>query len=140
MLILEGRVRDLLNSNLSYRHKMNYSYINNVQQAEACPPVMQRWMPTTQNPYPMNFVQAPSPTHQVLVQYNGQSYLQGLSINKGPVMYPTREVNCNPVNAWEHKHTTRPKCCPAVVYPTTHSIPGPYLQSYIALPRRQYPY
>ncbi len=27
-----------------------------------------------------------------------------------------------------------------IVYPTTHSIPGPYLQSYINLPRRTYMY
>jgi len=27
-----------------------------------------------------------------------------------------------------------------IVYPTTHSIPGPYLQSYMNLPGRRYPY
>ena len=28
----------------------------------------------------------------------------------------------------------------AITYPTTHSIPGPYLQSYINLPNRSYSY
>lgn len=102
----------------------------------------QRWVPTPQNPYPMNFVQAASPDNQVIVNYGGKSYTQGLSTVTGPIMFPYRERNCNPINGWERKHTRFAGCNrnPAIMYPTTHSIPGPYLQSYIALPRRMYPY
>ena len=84
-----------------------------------------------QNPY--SFVQAPSSSHQVNVYYNGKQYLQGLSPNVGPIMFPKREVTSHPRNAWEHKHCK-------IAYPTTHSIPGPYLQSYINLPGKTYMY
>lgn len=67
------------------------------------------------NQYPMNFVQAPSVNHQIVVYYKGSPHLQGLSTNKGPVMYP-----------YPKTHLSGP-----ITYPTTHSIPGPYLQSYI---------
>ena len=93
------------------------------------------WSATATHPYPMNFVQAPSASNQILVTYNGKPQLQGLSANHGPVMFPLREITSCPTNSYERKHTiyTTP-------YPTTHSIPGPYLQSYIALPNRMYPY
>ena len=94
----------------------------------------------TPKAYPMNFVQAPSPTHQIMVYYNGKPQLQGLSTNKGPVMYPLRETNCNPKNGYERKHTIYPMRNSAIMYPTTHSVPGPYLQSYIALPNKMYTY
>ena len=42
-------------------------------------------------PYPMNFVQAPSYYDQDLVMYRSNPYLQGLSIYYGPVMYPIRQ-------------------------------------------------
>jgi hypothetical protein len=104
------------------------------------PDPTQRWMPSLQHPFPMNFVQAPSASHQVLVYYNGKPQLQGLSTNKGPVMFPLREVNCHPKNSWERKHTICPFKNNAIVYPTTHSVPGPFLQSYIALPNKMYAY
>jgi len=100
----------------------------------------QKWIPTQKHPYPMNFVQAPSPKHQINVFYNGKPQLQGLSTVTGPIMYPLREVCANPKNGWERKHTIYPKQNSAIVYPTTHSIPGPFLQSYIALPNKMYPY
>jgi hypothetical protein len=97
-------------------------------------------MPTAQHPYPMNFVQAPSQSNQLLIYYNGKPQLQGLSTSKGPVMYPQKEVNCSPSNSWERKHSFCPRKNTAIQYPTTHSIPGPYLQSYIALPNKMYGY
>lgn len=106
----------------------------------AYPDNVQRWMPSLEHPYPMNFVQAPSPTNQLLVSYQGQPNLQGLSIVKGPVMFPLRERNCHPRNTWERKHTFCPFGQNKIAYPTTHSVPGPFLQSYIALPRRMYMY
>ena len=102
-------------------------------------PLQGRWMPSSQHPYPMNFVQAPSPSNQALVYYRGKPYLQGLSTAGGPIMFPQREINSDPKNGWERKHTIYPRNS-AIVYPTTHSIPGPFLQSYIALPRQMYPY
>lgn len=86
-----------------------------------CP--VQRWMPTLQHPYPMNFVQAPSASHQILVNYNGTPQLQGLSVNTGPVMYPVPQSTVI---------INRSGKSP-IAYPTTHSIPGPYLRSYINL-------
>ncbi len=129
---------------------------NNIETPKTYPDPTQRWMPSLQHPYPMNFVQAPSPTNQVLVYYNGKPQLQGLSTVKGPVMYHTRQINCksipdlttgnglsprwgNPKNSWERKHAVCPRNN-AIMYPTTHSIPGPYLQSYIAIPNRMYMY
>jgi len=106
----------------------------------------QRWMPTTANPYPMNFVQAPSLSNQVLVRYQNQPFTQGLSTILGPQMFPFYERNCNPRNAWERKYTSLVGCNRdrpnpnAIAYPTTHSIPGPLLQSYIRLPYRMYSY
>lgn len=52
------------------------------------PTHVQKWSAGLYNPYPMNFVQAPSYDHQVIVKYRGEPYLQGLSTIKGPVMYP----------------------------------------------------
>ncbi len=94
------------------------------------------WMPTTQHPYPMNFVQAPSKSNQLLIYYNGKPQLQGLNTASGPFMYPIKEDTVR-------SNTTKNKIIPkksAIQYPTTHSIPGPCLQSYIALPKRMYPY
>lgn len=82
--------------------------INNINNPKKYPDIEQKWKPNSKQPYPMNFVQAPSSTNQVLVYYNGKPCLQGLSTNKGPIMYPT-----------------------------THSIAGPYLQSYININHRK---
>lgn len=134
------------------------SYLNGdyIEKPMLAPAYQQRWMPSTQHPYPMNFVQAPSPTNQTLVYYNGKPCsggqpevglspyrgkpcLQGLSTSSGPIMFPSRESSSNPKNSWERKHQGY-YGNPAIMYPTNSSIPGPFLQSYIALPNRQYPY
>ena len=107
---------------------------NCVEHPQLQPPYTQRWMPTKEHPYPMNFVQAPSAQHQILVTQGGRPMYQGLSIVKGPVSYPAKVLhNRGPVNSYERKHS-------AIVYPTTHSIPGPYLQSFIRLPNKMYMY
>lgn len=79
----------------------------------------------------MSFTQAPSIQHQKLVLCQDKPHLQTLSPTLGPVLFPLREINSNPKNGWERKHTA---------YPTSHSVPGPYLQSYIALPNKMYYY
>lgn len=75
------------------------------------PPSMQSYVSSPNYPYPMNFTQAPSFDHQVLVNYDGRPMLQGLNINSGPFMFPLRQ--------------------PQIAYPLTHSIPDPYQQSFI---------
>lgn len=62
------------------------------------PQHVQKWNPTSQNPYPMNFVQAPSSEHQIMVTFNGQPYLQGLSTVRGPFMFPIRNQCPVPTN------------------------------------------
>ena len=116
-----------------------------IEQPQRCPNNLQRWMPSTYQPYPMNFNQAPSNQHQILVKYQGQPFLQGLSPNTGPYLYqskiqskhqsqPHGEDTC----VINKQHTPKSS---AIMYPTTHSIPGPYLQSYINIPHgRSYPY
>ncbi|BCS82903.1 hypothetical protein QLL95_gp1220 [Cotonvirus japonicus] len=99
----------------------------------------QKWHPSPLNPYPNRFTQAPSPNHQILVYFNGKPQLQTLSPTQGPVSFASREISTNPQNSWERKHTIYPKNN-AIVYPTTHSIPGPYLRSYIMLPKKTYMY
>lgn len=96
------------------------------------PQSVQHWIPTLQNPYPMNFIQAPSVDHQIFVNYKNGAFLQGLHPVKGPIMFPLNSWNSQPKTAWEMKHT--------IPYPITHSIPGPYLQSYIYLPNKIYTY
>jgi hypothetical protein len=89
----------------------------------------------------MNFVKAPSPTQQLLVSYDGKPFYQGLDVVRGPLMFPPMEYNLNPINGWERKYTLFPYPNEnPIMYPTTHSVPGPYLQSYIYLPRQTYPY
>lgn len=96
----------------------------------------QQWQPTLKNPRPNNFTQAPSPNHQLRVYYNGKPQLQTLSPSQGPQMFPIREINENPTNSYDRKHSIYPHKSNAIVYPTTHSIPGPYLQSYIRMPNK----
>lgn len=62
----------------------------------------------------VNIVQMNNPT----IILNGNPYSQKLSVNIGPYMISLND-NTN-------KHQTY-----QIVYPTTHSIPGPYLRSYI---------
>ena len=54
---------------------------------------MPQWRPTANNPYPMNFMQAPSPQHQLAANYGGRPQLQGLSVNQGPQMYPQMQMH-----------------------------------------------
>lgn len=62
------------------------------------PQQIQLYRGTPQNPYPMNFMQAPSFDHQVLVDYRGQAMLQGLSTVRGPFMFPVRNPYGNRCN------------------------------------------
>lgn len=73
-----------------------------------------------------NKVSRKTPNKTTII-YNGKPYEQTLSINKGPII--------RPINKYTSGSITNPIC-----YPTTHSIPGPFLQSYIALPNRVFPY
>jgi hypothetical protein len=96
------------------------------------------WTPTVQHPYPMNFIQAPSSTHQILVHYEGKPHLQGLSVNTGPIMFPVDTQSCSYRGA---DYIPRyPKSKSVIAYPTSHSIPGPLLRSYIHLPNHMYMY
>lgn len=92
-----------------------------------------RYIPNTDNPYPIarsrntlndNYpmsVSNPAPLNKtVIVTYNGQPYRQTLSQN-GPYMYQSDTPS------YRYKSS-------CICYPTTHSIPGPYLQSYINMP------
>lgn len=109
------------------------AFDNCVAMPHLAPPERQRWMPTTDNPYPSTVAYAKSPRHQVNVTY-GRPMHHGLSHSSGPFMYPAKvEYNRGPINSYERKHAT-------IAYPTTHSIPGPALQSYIALPKKIYMY
>jgi hypothetical protein len=89
------------------RRYPNYSQVNPVRYPES----VQIWHSTPSNPWPMNFVQAPSFSNQVLVSYKGQPNLQGLSTVKGPIMFPVKQI----------------------AYPVDHSIPDPFNQHYINL-------
>jgi hypothetical protein len=73
---------------------------------------VRRWRGTFTNPYPMNFMQAPSIEHQNIVMYRDQPMLQGLSVYRGPFMFPMGDPYC---------------------YPPTSSVPDPNLRSYLAL-------
>lgn len=74
------------------------------------PDFAQQFQGTIGNPYPMNFMQAPSFGHQVLVSYGGRPMLQGLSCVRGPFMFPVRSP---------------------VVYPLTHSVLSPYQRGFL---------
>nr|URM62401.1 hypothetical protein [Mimivirus sp.] len=87
------------------------SYLNQIHNTVIEPEISpyQKWKPTKLYPYPNNFTQAPSREHQIMVYYNGKPQLQTLSPNTGPIMFPEREINANPINGWERKHTIYPK-------------------------------
>jgi hypothetical protein len=63
-------------------------------------------------PYPMTFMQAPAFDRQILVDYGGQTALQGLSTIRGPFMFPVRNQ---------------------IMYPRTHSIPDQFQRTFINL-------
>lgn len=79
------------------------------------PQNIQIWQPTPQYPYPMNFVQAPSFSNQILIDYQGQPMLQGLSMVRGPVMFPIRNQ---------------------IAYPRSHSTLSPLDRSYLSYQTR----
>lgn len=72
--------------------------------------------------------QIASPPHQTNIYYNGKPQYE-TNVKRGSLascltLSPERQVKQNN----------------AIVYPTTHSIPGPYLQSYIRSPNKMYMY
>lgn len=71
---------------------------------------------------------------------NNKPYVQRLSPNIGPYMYCTGKVSGPNPTGSNPKHALFMPTS-AIMYPTTHSIPGPFLQSYIKMPRYKcYPY
>ncbi len=84
------------------------------------PETAQLYKPTASNPYPMTFMQAPSYGHQILVNYRDQPALQGLSVNRGPFMFPVRTEFIYPIE-------TR------LPFPMTHSIPDQFQRTFIGL-------
>ena len=123
----------------------------------------QRWTPSIGYPYPSTIGYTPYVNNQLLVNYAGAPYTQTLSPNVGPVMYPASRCHeplsgnyINPTVAYpisvqepdmiraypnrNYVHSRYPVSNTMLAYPTTYSIPGPYLYSYISSPRRVYPY
>lgn len=97
-----------LPGNFESHNNLEFNQLNSLSFCDRNFPLSCRlWHPSYQHPYPMNFVDAPSPEHQIYVYYQGRPMLQGLSRTSGPIMYPL-----------------------------THSIPDPYQLSFIALARR----
>jgi len=56
------------------------------------PDPFQIYTPTPANLYPSTFMQAPSFPNQVLVNFQGQDALQGLSQFRGPYMFPVQNI------------------------------------------------
>ena len=103
---------------------MSCNYVNKpIRMPNNC----QLWHATELYPYPMNFMEAPSAKHQVYVTYNGNTMLQGLDRTRGPMMW-----DCNAFQRSPIKNCSRSK----IMYPTTHSYPDPFQQSYINLARK----
>ena len=73
------------------------------------PQNVQLYKATRQFPYPMNFTDAPSFGSQVLVNYNGQSFLQGLNPVMGPIMFPVQ----NPYGYGDPNSPYPMRNCPA---------------------------
>jgi len=72
-----------------------------------------------QYPYPMNFVQAPAPGYQNLINYRGQPMLQGLSVNWGPVSFPVRgEPIISPFDPYQNQMSA-------------YGVLDPYQQSFL---------
>lgn len=83
----------------------------------------------------MNFMDAPSPTHQINVIYNGRPMLQGLDTVRGPMLFPNNRLSENRC-ANRYPSSRYPYGfggLPPLVYPITHSYPSPYQQSFIML-------
>lgn len=124
---------------------MSRCYPGTIEIPTPYPQEVQRWYPTTANPYPMSFAGSPSPTNQVYVYYNDSTFLQGLNPVAGPIMFPAVvkerplcdfdkskavQVMINGVPYTEVK-TRNEKV--VLAYPMHHSIPGPFQQSFINL-------
>lgn len=88
----------------------------------------QQWHPTSTQPYPMTFMQAPNPNYQLAVNYRGQDYLQGLSTIRGPFAFQANDATVP--FAFQANDATAPFAFPIrnqqPAYPITHSIPSPY--------------
>jgi len=99
-----------------------------MQHPRRYPQNVQIWRGTSTFPYPMNFTDAPSFGHQVLVNYNGQSFLQGLNPVMGPLMFPVR----NPYGAENPNSPYAMTGCPAS-YPLldAYNIIDPYDMKYL---------
>ena len=99
----------------------------------AYPDYLQKYHPTQQNPYPMNFVQAPSFDHQILVNYNGQPMLQSLSVNGGPQLCPVRNINGGLFSRNSNRSLQNINQS-QVAYPLSHSVLDPCDRSYLKCP------
>lgn len=84
-------------------------------------------------PYPMNFMQAPSPHHQVLVNYRGQTLLQGLSPVRGPFSFPVREPVISYPNQIEYVNIQEN----APLSMSAYNVLDPYQRSFLR-PRVNY--
>lgn len=71
--------------------------------------------------------------NQLNICYKGQTLTQGLNVNKGPQMHVVKSTVRQTLPTTQTISPTKS----AIVYPTTHSIPNPYLQSYIFLPTKK---
>ena len=120
---------------------MQRCYPGTIEIPTPYPREFQRWEPTIANPYPMSFAGAPSPTNQILVSYQDETFLQGLNPVTGPIMFPSNAPLCNfnkskavqvMVNGVPYEEVKLKKNV-RLAYPMHHSVPGPYLQSYINL-------
>lgn len=122
----------------------------------AFPSQLQSWQPTDYNPYPMNFMQAPSYNHQRLVQFQGQPMLQGLSTVRGPFSFPVQTaypnysdyysdyyddydqpenvvfVNGVPQGQGQVNSYSKPFWQEPATYPLGWSIPGPFQLNFMA--------
>ena len=76
----------------------------------------QRWMPSLQYPYPMKMkiLQTPLSSSSSCI-YSGTHSGSPKDSSHHIIVYDNNNI----------------------AYPTTHSIPGPYLQSYITLPNKK---
>jgi hypothetical protein len=86
------------------------------------PQRMQRFRPSSVTPYPSAFMDAPSFTHQILVNFNGQPMLQGLDVVQGPLMFPVRET----------REMRQSNGCNIGIPPLCYyNIPDPYQRQFI---------
>jgi hypothetical protein len=105
--------------------------MNNYQNVKSSFSAERKWFPTINHPYPMNFVQEPSTRCQLIICYNGEANLQGLSAFKSPTIFTNKHTG----------NEERPKIDTHISHTMmNHSTPGPYILSYYALPYKIYAY